>query len=349
MRVQGPGGEITPKENYRLLYERKLPHWLPVFGERQFLSPRLDPDNLARCFCFEAQGLTMEEYRHAAQEGYRDKFGIRWIYVPQAGGSMVYPGSPTLSNANDWKSVIEFPDIGAWDWEASRAANAEYTDTDKCLTALIMNGLFERLISWMDFEGAAIALIDDEQKDSVHQIFDALAVLYMQMIDRYIEVYGIDQISFHDDWGGQYAPLFSLAVAEEMLVPHLKKIVDHCHSRGIFFDMHSCGKNEILVPAYIAAGCDSWSGQTMNDKKMLYQLYGDKIILGIEPDLDHPGQENPRALAKSFIDTYCGEAFLKRPILAGMSWGLPLEFTATLFEESRRAFSDLSRRLSENA
>ena len=261
---------ITPRENFRLVYERKLPRWLPVQEDRKFLAPRIDPDNIARCFCFEANPLSEEEVNHVSTKGYKDKFGVSWEYVPQAGGSMVRPGDPLLDDVNHWKEQITFPDIEIWDWEGSKTANADYTDTDKCLTAIIMNGLFERLISWMGFEEAAMALIDEDQKEAVHGVFDALADLYNRMIDRYIQAYGIDQVSFHDDWGGQHAPFFGLATVREMLVEPLKKIVRHCHDRGIFFDMHSCGKNEALVPAYIEAGCDSWSGQPINDKKMLY-------------------------------------------------------------------------------
>ena len=249
------------------------------------LSPRIDPDNIARCFCHEANPLSQEELHHAAQKGYRDKFGVLWIYIPQSEGSMVRPGSPILTNVNDWKRVIPFPDIEAWDWEESKRSNADYVNTGKGVNGIILTGLFERLISWMDFGEAAMALIDEDQKAAIHEVFDALAGLYIKIIDKFIWAYGISRLSFHDDWGGQHAPFFSLATVREMILPPLKKIVSHCHSRNLFFNMHSCGKNEILVPAYIEAGCDSWIGQPMNDRKMLYHKYGGKIILDYEEDL----------------------------------------------------------------
>ena len=332
---------ISPKENYRLLYERKVPFWLPLSGDSSMITPRIDPDNLARVFSFEAQPMLPEE-----MTGGPDKFGIPWVYVPQAQGSMVEPGNPTLLDANDWQDVINFPDVASWDWAGSTAANKERCDTDKWMVISFLTGFFERLISFMDFQNAAVALVDDEQKDAVHSLFDALADCYCDILARSTEAYKLDCINFHDDWGAQRAPFFSLDVCMEMIVPHLKKVVDFVHNDlGIFFDMHSCGKNEMLVPAYIAAGCDSWSGQTMNDKPMLYDKYGDKIILGIEPDLTVAfGQpvelEDAIGTAQRFMDKYIPN-FKERPVLMGMFFG-PDGYSEYLYENSRNAFNALA-------
>ena len=172
---------ITPRENYRLLYERKLPLWIPLGGDTVMLTPRIDPDNVARCFCFEADPLKPEEYI-----GGPDKFGIEWVYVPMVSGSMVKPGSPALEDVNDWKKVIKFPDIETWDWEGSKATNADYVNTGKFVSITILTGFFERLISFMDFDKAAVALIDEDQQDAVHELFAALAELYIKMVDKFI-------------------------------------------------------------------------------------------------------------------------------------------------------------------
>ena len=327
---------ITPKENYRLLYEHKVPLWIPVTGDILSLTPRIDPDNVARCFVFEANPLKPEE-----KVGGPDKFGINWVYVPDVNGSMVMPGHPVLEDVNDWKKVIQFPDIHSWDWEGSRAANAGYVDTDRFICMTIMTGFFERLISFMDFEQAAMALIDEDQQDAVHELFDALADLYIAMIDKYIECYHFDLLCLHDDWGSQRAPFFSLNTAREMIVPHIRRVTDYCHSRGVFVDLHSCGKNEPVVPGYIDAGCDSWTGQTMNDKRMLYEKYGDKLILGIGPDVPlqggtPEGAAEAKAAAERFVKLY-GPGFPERPVLAS-AMGAPAEYVETIYTESRKAF-----------
>jgi hypothetical protein len=92
-----------------------------------------------------------------------------------------------------------------------------------------------------------------------------------------------------------------------MIFPSLKKVLSYIHSKGVFVDMHSCGKNEMLAPIYIEAGVQSWIPQPMNDHKMLYDKYGDKLFLGIAPpDIDpEASEEELYAGLKEFIDYYC--------------------------------------------
>ena len=102
-----------------------------------------------------------------------------------------------------------------------------------------------------------------------------------------------------------------------MIVPYLKRLTAHCHSKGIFFDLHSCGKNDLLVPAYIEAGVDSWSGQNLNDKETLYEQYGDSIILGIESELPWipgatPEPEAALSAARRFVNKY-GSNYAEKP------------------------------------
>lgn len=332
---------VSPKENYRLLYEGKTPYWFPGFGDMQMMTPRIDPDNTARAFSFEAQPFPPDEW-----VGGPDKFGTEWVYVPVAQGSMVVPGNPTMTNTNDWQDLINFPDVAKWDWAGSAEANKDWVKTDKWFVFSHLSGLFERLISFMDFENAAVALIDPDQKKATLALLDAIADTTIDIAGRAFDAYGgFDTFNMHDDWGAQAGPFFSEAVCMEMIVPSLKKIIDFTHNElGIYYDMHSCGKNELLVPCYIAAGVDSWMGQPMNDKKMLYDKYGDKIILGIEPDLPfdffNPDPsitlEDTCASAQRFIDMYLPN-FQEKPVTMGF-FGGPPGYDEWFYEASRKAF-----------
>ena len=64
-------------------------------------------------------------------------------------------------------------------------------------------------------------------------------------------------------------------------------VTDFLHSKGKFCDLHSCGQNMKQVPNMIKAGWDSWCPQAMNDTAKEYELYGDKIIIGVMPKA-HP-------------------------------------------------------------
>ena len=75
----------------------------------------------------------------------------------------------------------------------------------------------------------------------------------------------------------------------EMLVPHVKRLVDYAHSLGMRYEFHSCGKNEALVPCYLATGADIWAPQEQNDvSRILEEVKGEMMIglWGNDPDAD---------------------------------------------------------------
>jgi hypothetical protein len=295
---------IQPVENFRLMLEGKVPFWMPTDEDTFTIIPRIIPDNVARGYVMDAEPLALEE------NGGIDMFGIEWEYVPTVGGSMVKPGNPKVADICDWEKIITFPNLDDYDWEGSAAKNAPYLEKnrDKLIETWIFNGLFERLISFLDFEAAAMALLDEEQQEAVHKLFDKLCNFYDDLIGRYQKYYGTQLILFHDDWGSQRAPFFSLATCREMLVPYLKRVAESCHKRGMYINFHCCGKNEMLVPAMIEAGVDMWIPQSMNDFDMLVKEYGDKICLGSRMSLLPPEtpDEDVVAAATAFVTRYKG-------------------------------------------
>jgi hypothetical protein len=62
--------------------------------------------------------------------------------------------------------------------------NAVLNTSQRALHTSLLNGLFERLISFMDFENAAAAIIDEEQESAIHALLDRLVALYIDILDR---------------------------------------------------------------------------------------------------------------------------------------------------------------------
>ncbi|MBE6037696.1 MAG: methyltransferase [Anaerofustis stercorihominis] len=298
---------VTPRENFIAVIEGKNPLWFPMSLESKSFTPRIDPDNISRAFVFD--GDTPYD---KANYGGPDMFGIEWVFVPVAGGSMVKPGAPALEDANDWKEVIKFPNVNEWDWEGAAEANKEYLTSNGIKTLTFLNGtMYERLISFMDFEGAAMAIIDEEQKDAVkelmNEILEKVYFPYLENVKKYFPQ--IDMISLHDDWGAQRAPFFSLATAREMFVPILQKFAAKCKELGFIFQLHSCGANELLVPAYMEGGVQYWSGMAViNDKRKYYDTWGQDFVFGVDPpaianDMN-AAKEDLEAAAKEFCEFF---------------------------------------------
>ena len=299
---------ITVAENLKAAIAGQDYMYMPTVGDIVNIESRVNLDHIAR-----AEVMDLGPEQTLEEKGGPDLFGVEWVFVPQVGGSMENPDIPhLLTDANEWYDKVKFPDIDALDWDSVGALNAPFKKETRIVGCCFQNGLFERLISFMGFEGAALAMIDEDQQDALKELYDKLADMYINMIQHYIDQLDVQEVLFHDDWGSQRAPFFSVDTCREMLVPALRKIADFCHSKGMIFQQHSCGKNELLVPAMIDAHVDLWCGQPMNDKYMLVQKYGDKIMLGVEtPDLAPDASESEiDEAAHAFVEKYSGKRIM---------------------------------------
>ncbi len=301
----------TPRENFLALFNGENPLWMPLSSDAKFFCSRVDPDNIARGFVFDGEGAYDRE-----KYGGPDMFGIEWVFVPVVGGSMENPDNPhIMEDANEWRDVIKFPDVNAWDWagHASAEGNLAWFEKNKDydISGMLLNGFgFERLVSFMGFENAAMAIIDDDQIDAVkelcNEICEKVYIPYVDNLHKYFP--GITHICLHDDWGSQRAPFFSLNAARDAFVEVYQKFNAHLKSLGLISELHSCGKNDLIVPGYIESGFETWNGMYMNDKRNLFELYGDKFIFAVDPpeiatDMN-AGDEELWAAAKEFCEFF---------------------------------------------
>lgn len=278
---------ITSRENWLRFLRGETPQWIPMVSEVQSIHPAIVPDNVARGFVMENQTVAPD------QLGGPDMYGVPWVYEPAVGGSMEDPTvPPILRDIEDWPDVILFPDIDSWDWEGAAARNRDFLSPDRLRATTIFTGIFERLISFMGFEGAAMALIDEDYAEELNALLTKVTDTNIKLIEKIKQYFDIDLLYFHDDWGGQKSPFFSLETCRQVLVPHLKRVVDYCHSHGILLELHSCGHNDALVPAMVEAGVDAWCGQPMCDKFALWEQYGDKLAIGLTLSSSDPESLN---------------------------------------------------------
>ncbi len=318
---------VTPRENMIALYYDKKPFWMPYFSETRMLGSKIYSTHLGR-------GLRADV---------TDVFGIEWEFVESAGGSIVRPGTPLLDDVNNWKEKIKIPDISGWGWE-EEAKEVQLDPRFSHEMSLVNGYWFERLISFMDFMEAAVALIDEEQQDAIKELFEATTDLACKVVDKLCELYPLmDFINVHDDWGSQAAPFFSEEVAYDLFVPFMKKLTDHIHSWGRKATLHSCGHNETRVQCFIDGGFDMWAPQNMNNIKDLYDRYGDKMIFAVWPDKFDPettSEEEQRRIARKFVDDFSVPG--KPAILSHYgSFALTPAFSDEMYEYSRKKYAEL--------
>lgn len=264
---------LTPRENFIRFFRNEPCQWTPTSMDQLQFRPAFIPDHVAR-------GMVVQQEPYTGPFGGKDLFGVEWTYDEAAGGSMEV--APLFEDIEDWKDRVSFPELDSMDWEGCARDNAEYLKTDKIIFTTIYTGYFERLISFVGFENAAMALIDEEQQEEVHRLFDRLSDLYIELIRRLHRYFNVEIVEIHDDWGTQKSTMFSPDTHREMILPYLRKVAAAAHEEGVFIEQHSCGKIEELVPNLIDSGVDTWRGQAIVDKQGLVDKYGDRFKFGVE-------------------------------------------------------------------
>lgn len=316
---------ISYRENTKALYFEKDPAWIHTFSDSDGIQSTLYNLNFGR--------------PRADNDGMIDVFGAKWKYVASAGGSITEAGRPVLEDVNDWKEKVKMPDVESWDWKT----DLEGVDNNPRYAQVFtfVNGFwFERLISLMDFENAAMALVDEDQQDAVFELFGAMTDVACKLVDLICEYApSVDGFNVHDDWGSQRSPFFSEEIARKLFLPHMKRLVSHIKSKGRFATLHSCGHVEERVELFIEAGFDGWQPQPMNDVAKLYELYGDKMVFEATPEpFDLDDDEAAVASARKFVDYYCnkgkpaGIATGGRPMMASKA------FCEELYRYSREKY-----------
>lgn len=270
-----------------------------------------------------------------------DCFGVPWKWVESAGGSITPGGNPLFEDANEWRDHIKMPDINAWDWEA---ASKNKLDGRLSGAFTFINGFwFERLVSFMDFENAAMALVDEDQVGAVKDLFRETTQLAIDLVDKIIEYFpGVDGFTVHDDWGAQRAPFFSDEVATEVFLPFMTELVDHVHKKGRYITIHSCGALTERAHIFVEAGLDGWQMMEINDLPWLYENYGDKLVLEAWPDkFDVTDDAAAVEAARNFVDRYCKPG---KPSILGYTAGEAMAskvFMEELYTYSRKKYLGL--------
>ncbi len=328
---------VSSRENGRRTFEKK-PEWLMCWHDYQMFNPRIFVDNVCRGLVDEHKKMDPQEY------GGTDMFGLPWEYHASSMGSMIPNGYTVFDDANDWRDYVKFPNLDEWDWAGSAAENNDtYLSNGRFSLANITTGWFERLISFMGFEDAAVAMVDEDQEEAVAEFFLALSDFYCDLVDRFHATSPtLDGSYTHDDWGTSLAPMFSFDAAHDLLVPAMRKLTDHIHELGMFAELHSCGNHgAVQMPNIVDAGWDAWAPQLMNDIENLFEKYGDKVILSPAlPDLTDADEDKQRELAREYVQKFCttpGKAIKLQisdePKLANDA------FWEELYKESRKAYA----------
>jgi hypothetical protein len=296
---------ISTRENFIRAAHRDKPMWVP-FGPSEIQS--LHINQLASPRGEYQLGPDFKLYS-PTDYTFLDPFGNSWTWVASAGGAMLTPGTKVVDDICDWEKQIKFPNFNDWDFkETAEKFMQESYDPNKVMHINIHQGLTEMLVAFLGGyeEGMTALAIEPE---ACQDFFNRYAQYMIDFFDMLNELYPIDFITYHDDWGTEKDTFFSERMMEELVFEPTKRIVDHIKGKGKVFELHSCGKIERFLPYMCDLGVDFLQIQRRaNDMPKLKQVYGDRIgfnafIEDMEADVKY-SEEELRALMRKSIDIY---------------------------------------------
>ena len=272
---------ITERENVKRFYDHQVPdHLINGRDDVFFFLPRE----------VQERGPAVDEMTYLGGSGY-DWFGVHWTFEPEAWGAIPTPGqTPVMTDVTKWKEQVKFPDISGIDWQAAwdREKQLGY-DPDRLVETTFLNGPFERLHALMGFEEALVAVL--LEPEAVKEFAEAIVDFKIKLLDDMLEVMPLDIIEMHDDLGHQRNSFMSPEQWEPVFGDAFRKMTRHCKEKGLYFQLHSCGKIDPLIPSLIETGVEHWSScQPVNDIRSILHNYGDRLTIwqGREYPTDFP-------------------------------------------------------------
>jgi uroporphyrinogen-III decarboxylase len=206
-----------------------------------------------------------------------DVFGVNWIVTKE--GEMPEPNRFMFEDIADWKDHVKFPDVDTLGIEeAAKMELAGVNRDEVVINVYSPTGLFERLAAFMGFENTLCSLVEDP--DSCREFFEAFADYKIACMNRFIDVYQPDVITYLDDLATANGLFMSPKVYREVIKPAHRRIIEAVTSRGVIFCQHTCGKCEKIIEDYIEMGAKIWSSaQISNDLEGIQEKYKGRLIV----------------------------------------------------------------------
>jgi hypothetical protein len=292
--------KLTERENFYLMVDRKQPEYVshqPSLLHMLFSSVVLD--------------------RPLGHVSGQDWFGVWWTDDPDSPGLLAVDTSKprVLEDIEDWEDVLVWPDLEALDWEAAVKTDLpDGKDPDRILCGFMVSGPFERLHDLLGFEDALIATIT--APDACEAFFSKLCDFKIEIIRKLKKYYDIDMLHFQDDWGTQKDLFFQPDFWRTRIKPHVQRVIDATHELGVLFDMHSCGRVDLIVDDIIDMGVDVIDPvQPVNDLPRWKEAFGDRVIFmgaldaqGIIDNVDKT-DEDVKQEVKEKIDLFATDGY----------------------------------------
>ena len=280
-----------------------------------------------------------------------DQYGVFWRFQEgQMGAFPVHDEQhKVIKDICEWDKVLTHipvaPDAPEF-WGMLNGIAAQAVPGQQYVTAVAVQGIFERFHALMGMEDAMIALYEEPEK--VHELIDFITEAELDFAKNIMDhVPSVKALFHHDDWGSGTNSFLSPAMFDEFITPAYKKVYGYWKERGVELIVHHSDSYAAnLVPSMIEMGIDIWQGAVPeNDIPKLVEQYAGQITfmgeirtLAIDiPDVTHEqiAAEVERACRKCK-----GPSFIP-----SLTAGLPISHFGNTYEQVSAEIDRMSKEM----
>ena len=214
------------------------------------------------------------------------------------------------------------------------------------VTALLVNGIFEKVHYLMGMEDAMINLY--EEPEAMHDLIDFFVDFELKQAEEIIKYMHPDAIYHHDDWGTQRNSFLSPEMFEEFLVPAYEKIYGFWKENGVEVVVHhNDSYSANLLPYFKRMHIDAWQGVIIENDipKCIaeHDQHGITIIGGLnngvydKPDTTY---EEVEAGVRDLINSIPNQG--KHYFVPGLTMGLNYSVFPEVYDMASKAIAKVS-------
>ena len=228
---------LTPRENYLAAVHCEKPEWVPVFGEDANMVPPFawDPDP--------ATG--------------RDWLGITWRQDDPAMAPMPDISRPAMTDIEQWRETVAWPDLGLIDWDDRVRAFTEDPSWSSDKATICMantHGIFLAPVNMLGWVEALVAMV--EEPEEYGAFVDRLTDFTIEFVELLGEHFHPDIIFSGDDFASGTGPFISRETFGSLFADNLRRIAETIHGTGALAEFHCCGNCQWLIDEMVACGYD---------------------------------------------------------------------------------------------
>jgi len=193
-------------------------------------------------------------------------------------GNVLHVEQPALSEPT--LDGYEWPDPETLvDWEELRAEYDNHEDSFR-VCGLAM-GVFERGWLMRGFESLLMDMLGEA--DFVNELLDGICDFHLRMMDRIIDRIPMEGYFGGDDWCDQRTVMMGIDLWRQFFKPRLARMIEHAHTLGKPYVLHSCGNVSPLIDDLMEIGLDaleSLQAEAMNVYKAKRKTAGKLVLIG---------------------------------------------------------------------